>query len=431
MKNLLLITLQRLPIHLLQHTQRQLNIRHQTIASILRKVLPHNHTHKLQLIGMRCHRISRNDPTPLAELMRDRELVEMMTRLGIDAEGDEGEGSTPTGRHDEEAQLLQLGGEVVGCAGEVHHDGAIATLAKADELVVLTDDLRGALREVEGEGCLVGAEVVDVEDELFGEELGGAPDHPADARVDEAVFVAGDVDADNALEAEVPLERGVNEGDDEAAGCSVHVDWDVDVFGDEEVVDFLDVFVFASVGCAEDGADADGVLVDEGDGFFRVDHVAGVGTEGVAFLDVEVAGGLLPAHLNGAVHDEVGVMPVFAFGLALVLPSSLHGQGAQHDGLGGADARGAHGLLVVVVGGCVVETGDHADAAVLDLGGFGVLFVVDEVLAEGFGHEFLGLVFHVGGDEGGKVEHWVAIEGELTSTVLEGWGSIEMDGRTL
>jgi hypothetical protein len=37
-------------------------------------------------------------------------------------------------------------------------------LAEADQLVVLADDLRGAFGEVEREGGLVGAEVVDVED---------------------------------------------------------------------------------------------------------------------------------------------------------------------------------------------------------------------------------------------------------------------------
>jgi hypothetical protein len=43
--------------------------------------------------------------------------------------------------------------------------------AKPDELVVLSDDVGGALGEVEGEGRLFGAEVVDVEDEFFREVL--------------------------------------------------------------------------------------------------------------------------------------------------------------------------------------------------------------------------------------------------------------------
>jgi hypothetical protein len=57
-------------------------------------------------------------------------------------------------------------------------------------LVVLADDLGSAFGKVEGEGGLVGAQVVDVEDEFFGEVFGGAPDDPAYTWVDEAVPVS-------------------------------------------------------------------------------------------------------------------------------------------------------------------------------------------------------------------------------------------------
>lgn len=57
-------------------------------------------------------------------------------------------------------------------------------LAKTDHLVILTDDLRGAFGKVEGEGGLICTEVVNVEDELFGEIFRGSPDDPANARVD-------------------------------------------------------------------------------------------------------------------------------------------------------------------------------------------------------------------------------------------------------
>lgn len=39
------------------------------------------------------------------------------------------------------------------------------------------------------------------------------------------------------------------------------------------------------------------------------------------------------------------------------------------------------------------QVGNHVDAAVLDVCGLGVFFVVDEVLAEAVGHELLGFVF--------------------------------------
>ena len=44
-------------------------------------------------------------------------------------------------------------------------------LSKADQLIVLTDDLGGAFGEVEGEGGLICTEVVYVEDELFRKEF--------------------------------------------------------------------------------------------------------------------------------------------------------------------------------------------------------------------------------------------------------------------
>lgn len=70
-------------------------------------------------------------------------------------------------------------------------------LAKADELVVLANDLRRSAGEVQREGSLVSTEVVDVEDQIFGQKFRVTPDHPANTRVDETVLVAGDVDADN------------------------------------------------------------------------------------------------------------------------------------------------------------------------------------------------------------------------------------------
>ena len=52
-------------------------------------------------------------------------------------------------------------------------------LAETDELIVLSDDLGGAFGKVESERRLVCTEVVDVEDELFGEVFWFTPDDPA------------------------------------------------------------------------------------------------------------------------------------------------------------------------------------------------------------------------------------------------------------
>lgn len=94
-------------------------------------------------------------------------------------------------------------------------------LAEADQLVVLTQNLRGATGEVEGEGSLIGTEVVDVENELLGEVLGVTPDGPADTGVNQTVLVAGYVDGNHTFQSKVPLEVGVDKRSDEATRCSV------------------------------------------------------------------------------------------------------------------------------------------------------------------------------------------------------------------
>jgi hypothetical protein len=63
-------------------------------------------------------------------------------------------------------------------------------LSEADELVVLANDLGSALGKIEGEGGLVGSEIVDVEDEFFREVFRGTPDDPAYTWIDEAVPVS-------------------------------------------------------------------------------------------------------------------------------------------------------------------------------------------------------------------------------------------------
>ncbi len=108
---------------------------------------------------------------------------------GVDAESDEGEALTRFLRHDYETELGEGVGEVICCACEVRHDGSVAMLAETDELVVLADDLGSSFREIEGEGSLIGAEVVNVEYELLGKVFWGTPDDPSNTRVDKSVPV--------------------------------------------------------------------------------------------------------------------------------------------------------------------------------------------------------------------------------------------------
>jgi len=96
--------------------------------------------------------------------MREGKFIVILLVLRIKAESDERETISTRFGHDDETELLEGQGEVVGCAGEICHDGTVAVFAQADELVVLSNDLGGTLGEVKGKGGLVGAEIVDVED---------------------------------------------------------------------------------------------------------------------------------------------------------------------------------------------------------------------------------------------------------------------------
>jgi hypothetical protein len=105
---------------------------------------------------------------------------------------------------------------------------AEAVEAEAQEVVVLSHDLRAGPREVERERGHVVAEVVDPEDQFLGQRLRVAPDDPADPRVDEPVLVAGRVDRAHPRETEVPDEVRVDERCNEGARGAVDVDGHVD-----------------------------------------------------------------------------------------------------------------------------------------------------------------------------------------------------------
>ena len=161
----------------------------------------------------------------------------------------------------------------------------------------------------------------------------------------------------------------VSESKDTGLG-QLTMDGDVKVALDQEVVDGLGVLVFASVCGTENGANTDGVLVDEVNSLLRVDNVAILRAIDILLLDIEVTSGLLPADLDSRVHDDVGTRVVLALCLSLVDPSLLHCQCGEHDGLGGTDSRSAHGIGFIVVGRDVEQAGDHVDTTILDISGY-------------------------------------------------------------
>jgi hypothetical protein len=80
--------------------------------------------------------------------MCEGELVVVSILVILEAEGDERQTLARLLTHDDEAQRLEGIGQVVSRARQVRHDGAVALLAQSDELIILPNNLAGALREV-------------------------------------------------------------------------------------------------------------------------------------------------------------------------------------------------------------------------------------------------------------------------------------------
>jgi hypothetical protein len=100
--NIRVILVDRVRILLIENLHTEFDIRQQLIASALGEILSDNHAQHLQILRVRGHRISRDDPAALTKLMRERELV-VVFLARFEAEGDEGETFAVLLRHDDEA----------------------------------------------------------------------------------------------------------------------------------------------------------------------------------------------------------------------------------------------------------------------------------------------------------------------------------------
>jgi len=149
--NIILVALEFGLVHIIEHFYAQFNIAEQLVASALAEILSNYYSQHLQVISMRRHSVSWNDPASTSELMCERELVIVSGFVIVEAERHQWETSATLLGHDDEAKLFERLREIVGCAGEVRHDRAVTMLSKADELVVLPDDLGGTLGKVECE----------------------------------------------------------------------------------------------------------------------------------------------------------------------------------------------------------------------------------------------------------------------------------------
>lgn len=145
------------------------------------------------MLKLVCHGVCRNDPSTFTQAGSDIKFVIVV--LGIQFESDERQGTASTFAENLEAtSSLKAFSKVVGGGSQVHHDLSETVLAKADQHIVLTDNVCGALAKVKSKGCLVVTKVVDVEDKVLGEIFGATPDGPANTRIGKTILVARCVD---------------------------------------------------------------------------------------------------------------------------------------------------------------------------------------------------------------------------------------------
>ena len=173
----------------------------------------------------------------------------------------------------------------------------------------------------------------------------------------------------------------------------------------QEVVDPLNVVGMPGERRSEHGGHADRVLVDVWLHVLGADRVLVLLQRDDPRLDVEVAAELLPHDVHVAAEHEVGTIGPLAGRLAPRAPLPLQRQRAQHDRLGGS-LRARAGRL----SGGVVEVGEHADAALLDLRRLRILGVIDEVHLQGFVDHPTRLGLHPRRHERRQVAHRQAVE---------------------
>lgn len=108
----------------------------------------------------------------------------------------------------------------------IKSDAPEALEAEMYEVEVLCDDGMRRTREVQRERVLHGAQVVQFEDEVLGQQRLVAPDNPANTDVRQTELVSGRVDRDDTWDLEIPKVLGSSEGSNETPRSSVDVDGD-------------------------------------------------------------------------------------------------------------------------------------------------------------------------------------------------------------
>jgi hypothetical protein len=167
----------------------------------------------------------------------------------------------------------------------------------------------------------------------------------------------------------------------------------------------------------------DRVLIDVWLHVLGPDRVLVVRERHDARLDIEIATELLPHDMHVTAEHEVGTVDRLALCLTAITPLPLQRQRSEHDCL-----RRSLCARPGRLSGRIEQVGEHANAALLDLGCLGILGVVDEIRVQRSGDQAVGLGLHPGGDEGREVAHRESVEqhlfAEKTESVLGGHAAL-------
>ena len=151
-----------------------------------------------------------------------------------------------------------------------------------------------------------------------------------------------------------------------------------------------------------DGNDADGVLVTHLQRRLGIQRRMlerdGHGTQ----LDLPQLAELLPHDLVGGAHHQIGLVVGFALLLAFGTPPQPRRHAAQHTRLRRSDTHGT-GLPCILLGR-MPQVGKDVYATAAHNSHTRILRLVDVVDVDGVVHQLRGIVVHIGGDEGRKVQ---------------------------
>src|SRR5580700_194216 len=136
-------------------------------------------------------------------------------------------------------------------------DRPIPRFTEPDQVVILSHYLAGGTRKIDGERRHGAAQVIHVEDQIGMQVRSLAPEHPADAWINQTILVPRRVDGFYARKLEIPQKVWLNKRREESAARSVDMDGNVQSGIQLQLIErraqCADIFVVPGEGAAQHG----------------------------------------------------------------------------------------------------------------------------------------------------------------------------------